>query len=148
MQVQPYLFFEGRCEEAIELYRSALGAEVTALMRYKDSPETADPETCQGGEGMQLPPGSEDKVMHSSFRIGNTEVMASDGMCSGKTSFQGVSLSLAVPDEATAERFFTALADGGQVQMPLAKTFFAPSFGMVADRFGVSWMIMAASCES
>jgi PhnB protein len=140
MQVQPYLFFEGRCEEAIELYRGALGAEVTALMRYKDSPVPPDPEKCAGG----TPPGSEDKVMHASFRIGETEVMASDGMCSGQPGFQGVALSLTVPDEATAERFFAALEDGGQVQMPLAQTFFSPRFGMVADRFGVSWMIMAA----
>ena len=141
MQVQPYLFFEGRCEEAIEFYRSALGAEVTQLMRFKDSPEPPDPETCQG----MTPPGSEDKVMHASFRIGDTEVMASDGMCSGQSNFQGVSLSIAVPDDATAERFFTALGDGGQVQMPLGKTFFSSSFGMVADRFGVSWMIITAS---
>ena len=141
MQVQPYLFFEGRCEEAIELYRSALGAEVTALMRYKDNPQPADPETCQGGQ--EMPPGSEDKVMHASFRIGDTEVMASDGMCSGNPSFQGVSLALTVSDAATAERFFAALGDGGQVQMPLSPTFFSPSFGMVADRFGVAWMIMA-----
>ena len=132
MQIQPYLFFEGRCEEAIELYRNVLGAEVTALMRFKDSP---DPGSCG--------PGSEDKIMHSSFRIGDTEVMASDGMASGNPSFQGVSLALTVPDEATADRHFNALADGGQVQMPLTKTFFSPSFGMVADRFGVSWMIMA-----
>jgi len=136
MQVQPYLFFEGRCEEAIDFYRGALGAEVTMLMRFKDSPEPSSPEMC--------PPGSEDKVLHASFRIGETEVMASDGMCSGQPSFQGVSLSLTVPDEATAERFFAALGDGGQVQMPLAQTFFSPRFGMVADRFGVSWMITVA----
>lgn len=136
MQVQPYLFFEGRCEEAIELYRSALGAEVEMLMRFKESPEPPNPDMC--------PPGSDDKVMHASFRIGETTVMASDGMCSGKPSFQGVSLSISVPDEATADRMFGALAEGGQVQMPLAKTFFAPRFGMVADRFGVSWMIIVA----
>lgn len=141
MQVQPYLFFEGRCEEAIELYRSALGAEVTDLMRYKDNPQPSSSETCQA---MHLPPGSEDKVMHASFRIGGTEVMASDGMCSGQPSFQGVSLSVAVPDEATADRFFAALGDGGQVQMPMGQTFFSPRFGMVADRFGVSWMIIVA----
>jgi PhnB protein len=136
MQVQPYLFFEGRCEEAIELYRSALGAEVEMLMRYKDSPEPPKPEMC--------PPGSEDRVMHASFRIGETVVMASDGLSSGRPSFQGVSLSISVPDEATADRFFAALADGGQVQMPLSKTFFSSCFGMVADRFGVSWMIVVA----
>ena len=130
MQVQPYLFFEGRCEEAIEFYRRALGAEVTMLMRFKDSPE----------RGMAQP-GTEDKVMHASFRIGDTTVMASDGRCSGRPSFQGFPLSLTVADAAAAERFFAALGDGGEVRMPLAKTFFSPRFGMVVDRFGVSWMI-------
>jgi PhnB protein len=134
MQVQPYLFFDGRCEEALEFYRSALGAEVTMFMRFKDAPEPPPP-----GE---VAPGSENKVMHASFRIGEATVMASDGMCHGKPSFQGFSLSLLVSDEAEAVRLFTALGEGGQVQMPLAKTFFSPRFGMVADRFGVSWMVV------
>jgi PhnB protein len=136
MQVQPYLFFDGRCEEAVEFYKSALGAEVTMLMRFKDSPEPPSP-GC-------VPPGAENKVMHASFRIGQTTVMASDGRCLGNPSFQGFSLSLAVPNEAEAERLFAALAEGGQVQMPLTKTFFSSRFGMVADRFGVSWMIIVA----
>ena len=136
MRVEPYLFFDGRCEEAIEFYRKALGAEVTMLMRYKESPEPTPP-------GM-IPPGSENKVMHSNLRIGETMVMASDGHCQGKPSFQGFSLSVTAPNEAEAERMFTALAGGGQVQMPLAKTFFSPCFGMVADRFGVAWMIIVA----
>ena len=135
--VQPYLSFDGRCEEAVEFYRRALGAEVTMLMRFKDSPEPPQPGTC--------PPGSGDKVMHASFRIGDTTVLASDGRCEGRPSFQGFSLSLTVPDEAEADRLFAALADGGQVQMPLARAFFSPRFGMVADRFGVSWMIHVAS---
>jgi PhnB protein len=134
MQVQPYLFLDGRCEEAIEFYRRALGAEVTMLMRFKDSPEPQQP-------GM-VPPGSDNKVMHASFRIGDTTLFASDGRCLGKPSFQGFSLSLTAANEAEAERRFAALADGGQVQMPLTKTFFSPRFGMVADRFGVSWMII------
>ncbi len=134
MQVQPYLFFDGRCEEAIEFYQTTLGAEVTALMHFKDSPEPPDPDMCA--------PGSEDKVMHASFRIGDTVVMASDGQCQGQPSFQGFSLSISVPDAAEAERLFTALSDGGQVQMPMAETFFSPRFGMVADRFGMSWMVM------
>jgi PhnB protein len=134
MRVEPYLFFDGRCEEAIEFYRQALGAEVTMLMRYKESPEPTPP-------GM-IPPGSENKVMHSNLRIGETMVMASDGNCQGKPSFQGFSLSVTAPNEAEAKRMFAALADGGQVQMPLGKTFFSPCFGMVADRFGVSWMII------
>jgi len=137
MQVQPYLFFNGRCEEAIEFYRSALRAEVTMLMRYKESPEPPPP-------GM-LPPGSENKIMHASMRIGEAMVMASDGECSGKSSFQGFSLSLTVPDEKEADRVFAAITDGGQVRMPLAKTFFSPRFGMAVDRFGVSWMVLVAA---
>lgn len=137
MQVQPYLFFDGRCEEALEFYRKGLGAEVTMLMRFKDSPEPPNPKMC--------PPGSAEKVMHVSFRIGDTMLMASDGECQGKPSFQGFALALSVPDEARADRVFAALADGGKVQMPLTKTFFSPRFGMVADRFGVSWMVMVAS---
>ena len=136
MQVQPYLFFEGRCEEAIEFYKKALGAQVGMLMRYKDSPEPAP--------GM-VPPGSENKVMHASFRVGEATVLASDGRCMGKPSFQGISLALTVPDDAQAERWFAALADGGQVQMPLTKTFFSSRFGMVAVRFGVSWMVLVAA---
>ena len=134
MQVQPYLMFGGRCEEAIEFYRKALGAEVQMLMRFKESPE---PYKCQ--------PGTEDKVMHMCFRIGDTAIFASDGRCDGKPDYQGFSLSLTADDDAAAERLFGRLADGGQVQMPLTKTFFASSFGMVADRFGVSWMILAKS---
>ena len=137
MQVQSYLFFDGRCEEAVEFYKKALGAEVTMLMRFKDSPEP-----CQPG---MVPPGAENKIMHSSFRIGDTEIMASDGQCAGRASFQGFSLALTVPNEAEADRLFAALGDGGQVQMPLTKTFFSPRFGMVADRFGVSWMIVVES---
>src|SRR5690349_21307697 len=137
MLVQPYLFFDGRCEEAIEYYRSALGAEVTMLMRYKDAPDPPPP-------GM-IAPGSEDKIMHASLRIGDTTVMASDGHCAGHLNFQGFSLSLTVADAAEADRVFTALADGGQVRMPLGKTFFSPCFGMVADRFGVAWMVIAAA---
>jgi PhnB protein len=134
MQVQPYVFFDGRCEEALEFYRKALGAEVTALLRFKDGPQPAQP-------GM-VPPGAENKVMHANFRVGDTQIMASDGRCTGKPSFQGFSLSLALSDDAEAERLFAALGDGGQVQMPLSKTFFASRFGMVADRFGVSWMLV------
>jgi PhnB protein len=133
MQIQPYLYFDGRCEEAIEFYRRTLGAEVVMLSRFKDSP---DP-------GM-IPPGSENKVMHASFRIGDSTILASDGRCEGRATFQGFSLSLTVSTEIEAEQRFASLADGGQVQMPLAKTFFSPRFGMVADRFGVSWMIYVA----
>jgi PhnB protein len=133
MQVQPYLFFNGRCEEAAEFYRRVLGAEVLSLSRFNDSPEPHAP-------GM-IPPGAENKVMHLSMRIGDTTVLASDGRCEGKPSFEGFSLSITVPNDAEAQRRFAALAEGGQVQMPLTKTFFSSGFGMVADRFGVSWMI-------
>ena len=135
-QIQPYLFFEGRCEEALEFYRKALGAEVTMLMRFKESPDPA-----------MTAPGREDQVMHASFRVGETTVMASDGRGEGGARFQGFALSLTVPGEAEAERRFGALADGGQVHMPLTRTFFSPRFGMVADRFGVSWMILVAAPE-
>ena len=134
MNVQPYLFFDGRCEEAIEFYRKALGAEVSMLMRYKDSPEPPQP-------GM-TPPGSENKNMHASLRIGDTTLMASDGHCQGKPNFDGFSLTVNAADEAEARRLFAALSDGGQVRMPLTKTFFSPSFGMLADRFGVGWMVI------
>ena len=134
MNVQPYLFFDGRCEEALEFYRSALGAEVTMLMRNNESPEPPPP-------GM-VPPGSEKKILHASFRIGETTLMASDGHCQGKPEFKGFSLSITVASEAEADRVFAALGNGGQVQMPLSKTFFSPRFGMVADRFGVGWMVI------
>ncbi|HZP94342.1 MAG TPA: VOC family protein [Burkholderiales bacterium] len=136
MKTEPYLFFEGRCEEALEFYKRALGAEVNMLLRYRDSPEPPPPG--------RLPPGSENKVMHANLRIGDTTLLASDGMCSGQPGFHGFSLSLTVPDVAAADRLFAALADGGQVQMPLAKTFFSPRFGMLTDRFGVGWMVYVA----
>jgi PhnB protein len=134
MQVQPYLFFEGRCEEALDFYKRALGAEVTALMRNNEAPEAPPP-------GM-VAPGSERKIMHASFRVGETTIMASDGRCMGPPTFQGFSLTIEAKDVAEAERLFSALAEGGEVRMPLAKTFFAPRFGMVADRFGVGWMVI------
>lgn len=130
--IQPYLMFGGRCEEALEFYRSALGAQVDMLMRFSESPDPTPP-------GM-LPPGFENKVMHASFRIGDNMLMASDG-CEEGSQFNGFSLSISVATEDEADRFFNALSDGGQVQMPLAKTFWSPRFGMLADRFGIHWMI-------
>jgi len=130
--IQPYLFFDGRCEEAVEFYRKTLGAEVSMLMRYNQSPEPHPP-------GM-VPPGYENKVMHTTFKIGDSTIMAADD-CAGHPKFQGFSLSLTVKTEAEAERLFAALSAGGQVKMPLTKTFFSPRFGMLADRFGVPWMI-------
>jgi PhnB protein len=131
--IQPYLFFNGVCEQAVEFYRKALGAEVEMMMRYQESPEPSKP-------GM-LPPGFEKKIMHASFRVGETTVMASDGCSTEKANFGGFSLSITVPNVTEANRVFTALADGGQVRMPLAKTFWSPRFGMVEDRFGVGWMV-------
>jgi PhnB protein len=134
MAVTPYLFFDGRCEEALDFYKKTLGAEVGMLMRLKDSPQPPPAGT--------YPPGSENKIMHSSFRINGTTVMASDGCAQGKPKFEGFALSVDTKDEAIADRMFAALADGGKVQMPLGETFFARRFGMVADRFGVGWMII------
>ena len=138
MQIQPYLFFDGRCDEAINFYKKALGAQVEMLMRFKDAPPQAPGEGCNG----PMPDG--EKVMHSSLRIGDGVIMASDGMAQGRPEFKGVSLSITAKDDAEAKRFFEALSDGGSVQQPLMKTFFASSFGMVADKFGVSWMVIAA----
>jgi PhnB protein len=135
MQVQPYLFFDGRTEEALAFYKKTLGAEVLMLMHFKECPEK------QPGA---VPPGAENKVMHSCFRIGDTQVMASDGFCGGKPSFQGFSLAVSTATDAEAERVFAALGEGGQVQQPLIKTFFSSKFGVVADRFGVSWMVTVA----
>lgn len=134
--IQIYLTFEGRCEEAIDFYKQALGAEVEMLMRYKDNPE----QPSLGCDPRQDP----EKVMHAAFRIGETLLMASDGRCSGSPAFQGFSLSIPAADVAEAERHFGALADGGQVMMPLAKTFWSPAFGMLVDRFGVPWMVNVA----
>jgi PhnB protein len=132
--LQPYLFFDGRCDEALEFYTKAIGAEVTMLMRFKDSPDPT----------MASPGIAGDKVMHASLRVGETIIMASDGRCTGKPNFQGFALSITVASETEAEKTFEALLAGGQVQMPLTKTFFSPRFGMLTDRFGVSWMVLVA----
>jgi PhnB protein len=135
MPVTPYLFFDGRCEEALDFYKKALGAQLDMMMRVKESPEPPPEGT--------YPSGSENKIMHATFRVGGTTVMASDGCARGKPNFEGFALSIDAQDEAEADRMFTALADGGQVRMPLGATFFARRFGMVADRFGVGWMVIA-----
>ena len=132
MNVESYLFFEGRTEEALEFYQQKLGAKIDAVIRYKENPEPK-----------YNPPNSDDKVMHALFRIGDTKVMASDGNCAGKPNFQGFALTINAASPAEAEKRFNALAEGGQVNLPLSETFFAKSFGMVADRFGVNWMVMA-----
>ena len=136
MTLQPYLFFDGRCEEAIDFYRRAVGAEVAMLMRFKDMPGQPPPGA--------VPPGGENKVMHASLKIAGNAVLASDGHCQGQPNFQGFALSLTARNAPEAERLFTALAEGGQVQMPLAETFFSPRFGMLDDKFGVSWMVYVA----
>ena len=140
MDIRPYLSFEGRCEEAIEFYRGALGAEVVMLLRYSESPDA-----CEGG---MIAPGTENKVMHSTLRVGDATFMMADGHCSGQPKFEGISLSLTLTSETDAERFFERLSEGGQVELPLSKTFFSPKFGMVADRFGVRWMIYVPGSEA
>jgi len=130
--VQPYLSFNGRCEEAIEFYRAAIGAQVITQIRFKDIPNQPP--------GM-VPPGAENKLMHAAFKVGETTVLASDGQCTGSAQFEGITLSLTAPSNDEAERLFAALADGGKVTMPLAPTFFSTRFGMVTDRFGVAWMV-------
>lgn len=133
MTIQPYLFFDGCCEAAIEFYQHALGAELGMLMRYHESPESPPPD--------MVPPDWDDKIMHAELRIGGATLMASDGCSQNPPHFAGFSLAIGVPDAATADRIFAALAEGGQVQMPLGKTFWSPRFGMVTDRYGVQWMI-------
>lgn len=134
MSVQPYLFFDGRAEEALAFYKKVLGAKQTMLMHYKDAPKEAQ---------ANMKPGTLDKVMHMSFTIGDSNLMGSDGHCNGQAKFEGFSLSYSAKDDADAERAFKALSDGGQVRMPLEKTFFASKFGMLADKFGVGWMILS-----
>lgn len=137
MQVFSYLFFDGKADEAIAFYGSALGAKVEGLMRFKEAPE--QPDQCDGQVN------DPEKVMHANLKIGDTTVLLSDGRCTGQPKFDGFGLALTVRDDHEAKRLFSSLADGGQVQMPLAKTFFSSNFGMVTDRFGVAWMVMVES---
>ena len=133
MQIQPYLSFEGRADEAIEFYKKAIGAKVDMLMRFKEAPDQS-----------MVTPESKDKVMHAALHAGDTQLLMSDGRCTGSANFSGIALALSVQTEADADRIFNALAEGGKVNMPLAKTFFSPKFGMVADKFGVGWMVMVS----
>src|ERR1700678_616487 len=132
MNLQPYLFFDGKCEEALDFYKQAVGAEPKMLMRFKDSPDQS-----------MVSPGSHDKIMHAQVQIGDTAVLMSDGRCLGKPNFQGFALTINAKNEAEAGKLFGALSDGGQVTMPLAKTFFAKRFGMLTDKFGAGWMVLA-----
>ena len=134
MNIQPYLSFKGRAQEAIDFYKTAIGATVDVVMHYKDGPPEMQ---------AQMSPGSKDKIMHAAFRVGDTQVLASDGQCNGKASFSGVSLTLNAADTAEAEKLFGALGKGGQVTMAMSETFFAHRFGMLADKFGVNWMVIA-----
>jgi PhnB protein len=131
MNLQPYLFFDGKCEEALDFYKQAVGAEPKMLMRFKNAPDQS-----------MVSPGSDDKIMHAQVQIGDTTVLMSDGRCLGKPNFQGFALTISAKSEAEADKLFGALSDGGQVTMPLAKTFFSPRFGMLTDRFGVGWMVI------
>ena len=130
--VQPYIFFDGKCEEALEFYKGAIGAKVDMMMRFKEAPDQS-----------QMQPNTGEKVMHAAFHVGTTQVLASDGHCAGKPSFQGFGLALNAKDDAEAEKLFTAVGKGGQVLQPLTKTFFASKFGMVTDKFGIMWMVIA-----
>ena len=134
MQVEPYLNFDGRCEEALDFYKNAVGATIKMLMRFKESPDQS-----------MITPGSENKVMHAAVQLGDSLVLMSDGRCTGKANFNGIALAISTKTEAEADRVFNGLADGGQVQMPLAKTFFSSRFGMLADKFGVGWMVLVAN---
>ncbi len=133
MQVTPYLFFDGRCEEALNFYKKAIGAEVQMMMRFKESPDQS-----------HMPPGSGEKVLHACFKVGEKNLFASDGHNKGNPEFKGFALSLDAKDEAAAAKLFNGIKDGGKVTMPLGETFFAKSFGMVSDKFGVNWMVIAA----
>ncbi len=133
MHVQPYLFFDGRCEEALDFYKKAIGAEVEMLMRWKDSPDKS-----------MCTPDNADKVMHAQFKAGDSTIMGSDGRNTGNPKFDGFALAINAKDEAEVDKLFNALAAGGKVTMPLAKTFFSPRFGMLADKFGVNWMLLVA----
>jgi PhnB protein len=131
MQVQPYLFFDGRADEALEFYKKAVGAAPKMLMRFKDAPDKS-----------MISPGSENKIMHAAVDIGDTTVLMSDGRCTGQTNFKGFALAFSARNEAEADKVFGALSDGGEVTMPMAKTFFSPRFGMLTDKFGVGWMVL------
>jgi PhnB protein len=137
MRIEPHVCFEGRCAEAIEFYRKALGAEVNMMMKFGDMPGKDE---CPGA----VPPGTEDKIMHANVRIGTTNVLMSDGRCQGPAEFKGIQLAVQVDTVAQAEKLFAALSDGGKVIMPLDKTFWSPGFGMTYDKFGVEWMVNAA----
>ena len=137
MNVQPYVFFDGKCEEALEFYKGAIGAKVEMMMRFSENPDKPDP--------AMMPPSSDNKVLHAAFKVGDTQILASDGHCTGKPSFQGFALTISAANDAEAEKLFNAVGKGGQIQMPLAKTFFASRFGMVTDRFGVVWMVISGS---
>ena len=133
MHVQPYLFFDGRCDEALDFYKKAIGAKVGMILRFKEAPDKS-----------MISPGSEEKVMHSAVQVGDSTVLMSDGRCAGKPNFHGIALTISAKTEAKADKLFSGLADGGQITMPLARTFFSPKFGMVADKFGVGWMVLVA----
>lgn len=136
-KIEPYLFFNGHCEEALNFYREKLNAEITYMIRFKEMPEEAK-QNAPCAEGM------DDKIMHANFRIGDNHLMASDGCCDkDKTEFSGFSLSIAADTQEEGQKYMETLAEGGTVVMPYAATFWAKGFGMVQDKFGVLWMVSA-----
>ena len=137
MDVQTTLNFYGRTEEALLFYGKTIDAETLFLMRFRDCP---DPSPSR--------PGLEEKIFHATFRIGSTEIRASDCGCEKpptRTTFAGFSLLLGVEIPQEAEHFFSALSDDGQIQIPLQETFFAERYGIVVDRFGISWKIVVST---
>jgi PhnB protein len=133
MNVQPYLFFDGKCDEALEFYKAAVGAQPKMLMRFKEAPDQS-----------MISPGAENKVMHAQVQIGDATVLMSDGRNTGNTNFKGFALTITAKNESEADKIFNALAAGGQITMPLGKTFFSPRFGVLTDKFGVGWMVLVA----
>jgi PhnB protein len=139
MQVTPYLYFNGRCEEALSFYQQTIGARVECQMRFSDCPGELDPN--------MVPPGTEHRIMHAAFKLGETTIFAADGCASAEMKPAGFGLSLQTPDVAEAEQLFNALAWEGEVRMAMTKTFFSPSFGIVVDKFGVNWLIYVPQAQ-
>lgn len=130
---KPYLYLSGQCDEALAFYQQHLGATISMLIRFNESPKPLPTD---------LPDGYEDKVMHCEFSVGDMSIMASDGCKESTGEFRGFSLTLTIADEAYARQAFQALSEGGEVNMPLSETFWSPLYGQVTDKFGISWMIM------
>jgi PhnB protein len=133
MQLNSYLMFDGRCEEAFQFYTQVLGGKIEAIMKHTGTPAE-----------QHAPPEWRDKILHACLNVGGTKLMGSDMPPDSYEEPKGSFVNINVEDPAAAERIFHALEEGGAVRMPIAKTFFAERFGMVVDRFGVAWMVHCA----